>query len=146
MCSVGPVCLQPFTFLPMALAGLTQVLVALKRIGDFLCLPEINEKQREKLDRVGVEMTDAQFTWREEEKREEDAKKEDAAGGKKEEANGKPAVPKPEPEKPEQKEAPVSSADGVAAPIKTVPPRLTHVNLSIQPGDLALVLGPVGFG
>lgn len=58
----------------MALAGLTQSLVALKRIGDFLSLPELDENQREKLDRVGVEMNDAQFTWREEEKRDEEKK------------------------------------------------------------------------
>ena len=62
---------MPFTFLPIALAQLTQSLVALKRIGDFLALPDLVD-QREKLSHVGIEMDKAEFTWGEEQAREED--------------------------------------------------------------------------
>lgn len=53
---------MPLSFLPMALGSLAQVLVAISRMGDFMNLPEIVE-QRVKLDHVGVEMINAEFTW-----------------------------------------------------------------------------------
>ena len=54
---------MPFTFLPLGLMGLTQTLVAFGRIEDFLATPELDEDQIEKLDRVGIVLDEAEFSW-----------------------------------------------------------------------------------
>jgi ATP-binding cassette, subfamily C (CFTR/MRP), member 1 len=71
----------PFTFLPMALTGLTNMLVTFARTEQFLEKPDIIDR-RTRVDRVGIELQEAEFTWTEDGSPEQQKKEEEKKDGK----------------------------------------------------------------
>ena len=164
----------PFTMLPMALGALGQALVALGRIERFLQTPEIEEERRLPLERVGCELSDAQFTWPKHKEEEKKGQEKGAAGEEGVDTlpaaasttvvavveGTAPSIPPPA----DDSAVDVAAAVDGAAPASHAPasgasideqkkdddtpavPCLTAVNLAVHAGELLMVLGPVGSG
>lgn len=92
--------------------------MALKRIGDFLDLPEIDDSQRVHLDHVGIEMRDAQFTWGEEVAREDTTpmKKSASVESGLKSKSIEPQSPQ-SPQSPETKQAEIELVGGSTVPV-----------------------------
>ena len=123
----------PFTMLPMALGALGQALVAVGRIEKFLATPEIEEETRGRLDHVGFQMTDAQFTWgkKVEEEKEEDKGKDKETGAKEEDKKDKATTATLDLERVTVTAASAQGLGGGAAPLP-----LTDVDHSSSTFDL----------
>jgi ATP-binding cassette subfamily C (CFTR/MRP) protein 1 len=142
----------PFTTLPMALGSMGQALVALQRIQRFLAQPEIDHSERITLDHIGIQMKDAQFTWKPDkgQDKEEEEKGADGGGeGQEGTAKRRSAVLLNDPQHVISSTVDLDGdvdADGVVKQVAPSVPQLTHIDWSVQAGELLLVLGPVGCG